>query len=203
VAAMSAVAGARFLAGGLLPSALLHGPFLWYATRAAGLVTLVLLTASMVLGVLNAGRFGMSRWPRFLVQGLHRNLSLLALAFLALHVGTTVIDTYTSIGLSAAFVPFLSAYKRFWLGLGALACDLLLTLVITSLLRQRIGHRLWRAVHWAGYLCWPVAIAHGLGAGTDHGASWVLILTFCCAGAVLGSVIYRTVRAIPARRLAR
>jgi len=194
---------AGVVAGGLLPSGMLHGPFLWYATRAAGLVALVLLTASMMLGVLNAGRFGTQRWPRFLVQGLHRNLSLLALTFLALHVGTTVIDTYTSIGLSAAFVPFTSSYKRFWLGLGAVACDLLLTLVVTSLVRQRIGHRLWRVVHWAGYLCWPVAIAHGLGAGTDRGTSWVLILTASCVAAVLGSVIYRTLRAIPERRPAR
>jgi methionine sulfoxide reductase heme-binding subunit len=99
----------RMLVGGLLPSEILHGPFLWYATRAAGLITLILLTTSMMLGILNAGRFTTSRWPRFLIQGLHRNLSLLALTFLALHVGTTVIDTYTSIGLSAAFVPFVSS----------------------------------------------------------------------------------------------
>ncbi len=184
-------------------SAFLHGPFLWYATRAAGLVTLVLLTAAMVLGILNAGRFASRRWPRFLVQGLHRNLSLLALLFLALHVGTTVIDTYTSIGLPDAIVPFVSSYKRWWLGLGALASDLMITLAVTSLLRQRIGHRLWRVVHWAGYLCWPVAITHGLGTGTDHSARWVLALTFACIGAVLVSVGYRAVQAIPARRLAR
>src|SRR5258708_13877984 len=131
-------------------SSFLHGPFLWYATRAAGVITLILLTAGMILGILNAGRFASRRWPSFLVQGLHRNLSLLALAFLAVHVGTTVIDTYTSIGLQAAFVPFVSSYKRFWLGLGAVACDLMVTLLITSLLRQRIGHRLWRVPPRAG-----------------------------------------------------
>jgi len=180
-------------------SSFLHGTFLWYATRAAGLVTLILLTVGMILGIMNAGRFATSRWPRFLVQGLHRNLSLLALAFLALHVGTTVIDTYTSIGLQAAFMPFVSSYKRFWLGLGAVACDLMVTLLITSLLRQRIGHRLWRVVHWAGYLCWPVAVAHGLGAGTDHGSSWVLAVTFACIGGVVVAIAYRTVRALPAR----
>lgn len=184
-------------------SSFLHGPFLWYATRAAGLVTLVLLTASMMLGILNAGRLATRRWPRFLVQGLHKNLSLLALAFLALHVGTTVIDTYTSIGLQDAFVPFLSPYKRFWLGLGAAASDLMITLAVTSLLRQRIGHRFWRAVHWAGYLCWPVAVVHGLGAGTDHTARWVLALTITCVGGVLASVGYRVVRAaVPDRGLA-
>ena len=123
------------------------------------LVTLILLTAAMVLGILNAGRFASRRWPRFLVQGLHRNLSLLALLFLALHVGTTVMDTYTTIGLPDAIVPFLSPYKRWWLGLGALASDLMLTLAVTSLLRQRIGHRLWR-VRALGWL--PVL------AGRDH-----------------------------------
>ena len=184
-------------------SAFLHGPFLWYATRAAGLVTLVALSASLVLGILNAGRFASRRWPRFLVQGLHRNLSLLALAFLALHLGTTVIDTYTSIGLQAAFVPFASSYKRLWLGLGAVACDLMLVLLVTSLVRHRIGHRLWRGIHWAGYLCWPVAIAHGLGTGTDHGTRWVLALTFACIGGVLAAIGYRAVRTIPSRRIAR
>jgi methionine sulfoxide reductase heme-binding subunit len=177
----------------------LHGPFLWYATRAAGLVTLVLLTASMVLGLLNAGRFGTRRWPRFVVQGLHRNLSLLALAFLALHVATTVIDTYTSIGLGDAVVPFLSSYKRWWLGLGAIASDLFIALVLTSLARQRIGHRLWRLVHWAAYLCWPVAIAHGLGIGTDHTRAWMLGLTYGCVAAVLASAVYRGFQGLPTR----
>ena len=89
----------------------LHGPGLWYATRATGLVTLLLLTGSVLLGVLTAGRFASERWPRFLTVGLHRNLSLMAVAFLALHVGTTVVDTYTSIPLTAAFIPFSSSYK--------------------------------------------------------------------------------------------
>lgn len=184
-------------------STILHGPFLWYATRAAGLVTLVLLTASMVLGILNAGRFSSRRWPRFLVQGMHQNLALLALVFLALHVGTTVIDSYTSIGLQDAIVPFLSPYKRWWLGLGAIASDLMITLTVTSLVRQRIGHRLWRVIHWAGYLCWPVAVVHGLGTGTDHAKAWTLMLTFACIGAVVMSATYRIVQLIPARRLAR
>ena len=89
-----------------------HGPGLWYATRATGLVALLLLTVSVLLGILTAGRFASGNWPRFLTQGLHRNVSLLVLAFLALHVGTTVLDTYTSIPLTAAFVPFASPTRR-------------------------------------------------------------------------------------------
>ena len=184
-------------------SSLTHGPFLWYATRAAGLITLLALTASVVLGTLTAGRFARRNWPRFVVQGLHSNLALLALGFLTLHVGTTVIDTYTSIGLQSAFVPFSSGYKRWWLGLGAIAGDLMLVLALSSLIRQRIGQRLWRVIHWAGYLCWPVAVAHGLGAGTDHSTTWVLAMTLVCIAAVICSATYRVATAIPARRYAR
>ena len=178
------------------------GPGLWYATRAAGLMTLLLLTASTALGVLTATRAGSRRWPRFLVIGLHRNVALLALAFLTLHVGTTVIDTYTSIGLPDAIIPFLSGYHRFWLGLGAIASDLLIVLVGTSLVRDRIRPRLWRAVHWAGYLCWPVALAHGLGIGTDHAATWVFDLTMACAAIVAAAVLARLAQAVRVMRRA-
>jgi methionine sulfoxide reductase heme-binding subunit len=171
----------------------LHGPGLWYATRATGLVTLLLLTASVLLGILTAGRFSSERWPRFLSQGLHRNLSLLVLVFLVLHVGTTLIDTYVSIPVTAAFIPFISSYHTIWLGLGAVASDLLLALLATSLLRKRIGHRSWRLVHWLAYACWPVAVAHGLGIGTDRNATWVFVLTMACALAVLAVATWRLV----------
>jgi len=170
-----------------------HGPGLWYATRATGLVTLLLLTVSVLLGILTAGRFAHENWPRFLSQGLHRNISLLVLAFLALHVGTTVIDTYTSISLTAAFVPFASAYKTAWLGLGAVALDLLVALAATSLVRRRLGYRSWRRVHWLSYACWPVAVAHGLGIGTDRSTTWVIVLTAACVLSVLGTTTWRLV----------
>ena len=179
------------------------GPGLWYATRAAGLVTLLLLTASVLLGVLTAGRFASPRWPRFLTAGLHRNLSLLALAFVVLHVGTTVLDSYTSIQLSAAFIPFISGYKRIWLGLGAIALDLLIAVLATSLLRTRLGYRAWRLVHWCGYACWPVAVAHGAGAGTDSRTSWAAAMTVGCVAAVAAAVAWRLLQRWPERRVLR
>jgi len=179
------------------------GPGLWYATRATGLVTLLLLTASVVLGILTAARFSSPSWPRFLNIGLHRNISLLVLAFLALHVGTTVVDSYTSISAADAIVPFMSAYKTFWLGLGAVAADLLIALTVTSLLRQRLGHRAWRAVHWCGYLCWPVALLHGAGIGTDSAKSWAFYLTIGCVAAAAGALAVRVVSHWPERRLLR
>ena len=165
-------------------SVTLQGPGLWYVTRATGLVSLVLLTLSVVLGLLVAGRLTSERWPRFLTLGMHRRVSLMAVVFLALHVGTTVLDTYTSISLAAAFVPFASSYKAGWLSLGAVALDLLIALVVTSLVRGRLGYRTWRRLHWLAYACWPVAVAHGLGIGTDRSVTWVIALTLACVGCV-------------------
>lgn len=169
----------------------IQGPGLWYATRATGLVALLMLTASVLLGLLAAGRFSGDRWPRFLTQGLHRNVSLLVVVFLTLHVASTVLDTYTSIPLTAAFVPFTSGYKPPWLSLGAVALDLLVALIVTSLARERLGYRAWRVLHWLAYACWPVAVAHGLGIGTDRSATWVIALTIGCMGCVGVAVTWR------------
>jgi sulfoxide reductase heme-binding subunit YedZ len=174
----------------------LQGPGLWYVSRATGLVTLLLLTASVLLGLLTAGRFSSDRWPRFLTQGLHRNVSLLVLVFLALHVGSIVADSYTSISLTAAFVPFASSYKTAWLSLGAVALDLLLALVVTSLVRDRLGYRMWRRLHWLAYACWPVAVAHGIGIGSDRSVTWVIALTAGCACSVCAVAGWRIVMAV-------
>ena len=169
----------------------LNGPALWYATRATGLVTLLLLTAGMLLGIITAGRFASEKWPRFLTVGLHRNMTLLVLVFLALHVGTTIVDTYTSIPAMAALIPFASAYKAPWLGLGAVAVDLFLAVLVTSLVRGKLGLRAWRMLHWLAYLCWPVALAHGLGTGTDRRTLWVVAATVGCVAAVAAAATWR------------
>ena len=184
-------------------TASLSGPGLWYATRAAGLVALLLLTASTLLGVLTAGRLCTPWWPRFLTVGLHRNIALLAAGFLALHIAAIVLDTYTSIPLTAAFVPFASPYQRLWLALGAVALDLLIVLVVTSLARTRLGYRGWRLVHWCGYACWPIAVAHGAGAGTDERTLWGVGLTLGCVAVVAGAVAWRLLQRWPERRVLR
>ena len=172
---------------------------LWFATRATGLIALVLLTGTVVLGILTSVRFASPAWPRFVTVWTHRNLSLLAITFTALHVLTTVTDPFASISLVSVVVPFTSAYRRIWLGFGAIAFDLLLAVLVTSLLRTRISPRLWRAVHWAGYVCWPVALVHGLGTGTDGAARWVLAVTAACALAVAAAGVWRLAAGWPAR----
>jgi predicted ferric reductase len=172
---------------------------LWYTTRATGLVALVLLTASMALGLLTSVRYEHQRWPRFITIGLHRSMSLLACVFTAVHIVTTVMDSFVPIGVADVFVPFISAYRPIWLGLGAIAADLLIALTVTSLLRARLRYRTWRLVHWAAYLCWPVAVVHGLGTGTDTLTRWVLGLTLVCVAGVTCLVAWRLAQGWPSR----
>jgi DMSO/TMAO reductase YedYZ heme-binding membrane subunit len=166
---------------------------LWYAARGTGVVSVLLLTGTVLLGLLGPMRVSSAGWPRFVVGALHRNVALLAVSFVGVHVAASVVDTYAGIGWLDALVPFGSVYRPFWLGLGAVAFDLLLALVGTSLLRRRMGHRSWRAVHWLAYLCWPVALVHAWGTGTDAGGGWVLALTVACLIAVTGGVVTRAV----------
>lgn len=171
---------------------------LWYLSRATGAVTLVLLTLTVALGIANQRRWAPRRTPRFVVEHLHRSASLLVIVVLAIHIATNVIDGYVQIRLVDAVVPFAGSYRPLWLGLGALSFDLLLALIVTSLLRNRIGLRTWRAVHWLAYACWPVAMAHGLGIGTDvTGGGWMLWLAAACGTAVAAAIWARLT--VPAR----
>jgi predicted ferric reductase len=174
---------------------------LWYATRATGLVALVLLTISMAFGLLSSVRYQRPGWPRFVTQGLHRNVSLLALAFTIAHILTTVLDSFVSIPIQDAVIPFIGSYRPLWVGFGAIAFDLMLALIVTSLLRTRMSLRVWQLVHWTAYLCWPVAVLHGLGTGTDTPVRWVLALTALCVVTVAVLIVWRLARAWRARPL--
>lgn len=169
----------------------------WYLTRATGAVAILLLTFTVALGVLDVSRWTSPRWPRFVIDSLHRNASLLAVAFLVLHVLTSVLDGFASISLTAAFIPFIGSYRPFWLGLGAVAFDLVLALVITSLMRRRFGHSAWRNTHWLAYACWPIALLHGLGTGSDVKSGWLLVLTVGCVLTVIVAVIARVASGWP------
>jgi predicted ferric reductase len=163
----------------------------WYLTRATGVVSLLLLTLVVALGVADVARFTSPYWPRFLTDGVHRRASLLAVVFLAIHILTSVLDTYAPIGLMDAIIPFHSSYRPFWLGLGAAAFDLLLAVLITSLLRWRVGARNWRIVHWLAYACWPLAVFHGLGTGSDVRQTWMIMLDVICVTVVIAAVWVR------------
>jgi predicted ferric reductase len=168
---------------------------LWYVNRATGVVCLVLFTAVVLLGVAVHLRTRFPGLPRFGTVALHRGVSLVAMVFLGAHIASAVADSYVSISLTDVLVPFVGSYDPLWLGLGTVAFDLLLAVVVTSLLRARLGHRVWRAVHWLAYASWPRAVVHGLGIGTDLASGWMLWLTAGCVAAVAVGLVLRTVPA--------
>lgn len=171
---------------------------LWYASRATGVVALVLLTIVVLLGIGVNRRGRLPGLPRFAITGLHRSLSLLAVAFIAIHVVAAVADPYVTIGIAAAVIPFSSPYKPLWIGLGAISFDLIIALIVTSLARARIGRRTWRAVHWLAYACWPVALLHSIGSSTDLRAGWLLVLAIGCTATVLAATCWRVGTALTA-----
>jgi hypothetical protein len=167
----------------------------WYLTRGTGVVALLLLTTGLVLGVLTSTRWATPRWPRFVVSGLHRSVTLFALAFVVVHVLTTILDGYAPIGVKDAIIPFVARYRPIWVGFGAVAFDLLLALILTSLLRARVGFRAWRYVHWLAYASWPVALVHALGTGSDARTRWFGLLALLSIGSVIAAVLWRVTEA--------
>jgi DMSO/TMAO reductase YedYZ heme-binding membrane subunit len=184
-------------------SALTEGPLLWYLNRGSGAVLLVLFTLSTVLGVLSAREGRRRLVPGIVTQGLHRNLTLLCLGLLAGHVTTAVVDTYVDIRWWQAFSPVGATYRPLWLAAGALALDAVVVLVATSLLRDRIPHHVWRALHWTGYVAWGLAMAHAAGIGTDASTDWGRRVGLGCVAVVLLAVVVRYVADLHAQETAR
>ena len=172
-------------------SAVTSSTALWYASRATGIIALIMLTGVVVLGVGVQRRGRLPGLPRFAIVGLHRSISLLSVVFLTIHILSAVADSYVNIRITDAVIPFAASYEPLWLGLGTVAFDLILALIITSLLRARLGRRTWRAVHWLAYVSWPVAVAHSFGSSTDMQSGWLLGLGIACILAVIGALAWR------------
>jgi predicted ferric reductase len=176
--------------------ALIADKTLWYTARGTGFVAVIMLTASVALGVLTTMRWSAPRWPRFVTATLHKNISLLSVVFLATHVVTTIVDPVSPVHVLNAIVPFTGSYRPLWIGFGVVAIDLLAALVITSVLRRRIGYRAWRAIHWSAYACWPLAMLHGLQAGSDASTPWARTVYVVCAASMLAAVGWRVTASI-------
>lgn len=187
-----AVSTALILAAGSSPS-----PY-WYATRGLALCALIVLTGTVVLGIVTSIRWIGEATPAFVSADLHRNLSLLALALVVAHIITTVLDPFAHISVRDVLIPVGAAYRPVWLGLGVVAFEVMVAIVATSLLRERIGPRWWRLIHWAAYASWPLAILHGLGTGTDARAPWMVAVVVWSVVAVVVALFFRLRRGGPA-----
>jgi sulfoxide reductase heme-binding subunit YedZ len=173
---------------------------LWYVNRGTGAVTMLLLTASVVLGIGTTVRWKSTFWPRYINSGLHRNVSLMFVCFLAVHVIAAILDPFAKLGLSDALIPFTSTYRPLWLGMGVVAAEVAVAVLLTSAIRGRIGYGVWRLIHWLAYVSWPLALLHGLGTGSDMHAWWFQWLEAACVMAVWAALVsWRLSYAPPSR----
>jgi methionine sulfoxide reductase heme-binding subunit len=164
---------------------------LWALGRGTGVVALVLFTMSLVLGILARSGRPVPWLGRFGTSDLHRTAALTGTGLVVMHVGTFYFDPYAQLRLVDLLFPFLGAYRPLWLGLGTLALDLLAVVTVVSLLRHRLGPRVFRAVHWGTYALWPLALLHALGNGTDGNSTWFHALAVVCFSAVVTAIGWR------------
>lgn len=174
---------------------MISGTALWYASRATGVISLILLSVVAILGIAVNRQGRLPGLPRFAVTGLHRSLSLLTVAFLGTHIVTAIADGYVHIPWLSTIVPFSSSYERFWIGLGTVAVDMTAAVIVTSLLRARLRPAVWRAVHWLAYASYPVTLVHSMGASKDLRSGWLLALTMATVFAVVTAIGYRVIDA--------
>jgi sulfoxide reductase heme-binding subunit YedZ len=162
---------------------------LWYLARGSGVAALILFTVVVALGIGTRRGRSFAGMPRLAVASVHRSASLLALVFLVVHIISLMFDPYAQLKIVNLVLPFTSTYRPLWVGLGALALDLALAIVVTSLIRDRLGQRVWRAVHWLAYAMWPIALLHGMGSGTDRSTTWMIGVDIVCVVAVVAVAV--------------
>ena len=169
---------------------------MWYTSRATGVVSLVLMSLVVIIGLMVNRQGRLPGMPGFVVLGLHRYLSLLSITFLAVHIATAVLDSFVNISVAASVIPFVSAYEPLWLGLGTVAFDLMIAIIITSLLRAHLGRLTWKAVHWLAYASWPLAVVHSVYSSKDMQRGALLGVALACIAAVLIAMVWRFARAL-------
>jgi sulfoxide reductase heme-binding subunit YedZ len=164
---------------------------LWALGRGTGVVALVMFTVTVVLGIVTRSGRSVGGLGRFGVAEVHRTAALTGVGLVAVHLASLFFDPYAQLRLVDMVLPFAGSYRPLWLGLGTVAVDLLLVVTGVSLLRNQVGPRVFKAVHWLTYVLWPVALFHGLGTGTDAGSLWMDAVAAVCVGAVTAALAWR------------
>ena len=177
----------------------------WLASRSAGIVAYVLLSAAVVLGLAMALRLAPTTWRGALRLG-HERIALLALGAIAAHGVLLLGDPWLRPAITQLVLPLSLDYRPFWTALGIVSFDLAAVLSLTYYARRRIGSRRWRTAHRFIPIAWALAALHVIGAGTDAGQLWlqaVLAATIAAIVSLLGWRVLRPPARVPARRPAR
>jgi len=163
----------------------------WYIVRGSGFVAYLLLTTGLVAGLLLSLRWRTNTWPRVLTEDVHQFLQLLALTFLAVHVASTLLDTFVHFTWYQVLIPFTRAYRVLWLGTGIIAMYLAVALALSIYVRRLIGYRVWRTLHYTGFAAWLLALGHGLATGSDTRATWAIVVYLATVLMVIGLLMVR------------
>jgi len=142
-------------------------PAYWYMARIGGIVAYLLLWLSNIWGIVISSKIAKGYISAPLIYGMHEFLPALALVFTILHSVILLGDSYINFNIFHLLIPFTSPYAPFWTGLGTIAFYLLLAILITSYFRKRVGQKMWRKLHYVAYLCFVLALGHGIMAGSD------------------------------------
>lgn len=168
---------------------------LWFVSRALGAMALLLLSLVIVLGVLHNtsvvknAELGL---PRFVLVALHRNLSLISVVFIALHVVTVIVTDYVHLRVIDVFVPGVALFNPVAAAFGTVATDLVIAIIVSSLLRSRLSRRVWFWVHWTSYLCWPVSVVHAVLNVSFRGTTWwTLAIPLLSMITIVVALVYR------------
>jgi sulfoxide reductase heme-binding subunit YedZ len=174
----------------------------WLASRSAGIVAFIALTAAVVLGLVMATRLAPVK-SRASVRVAHERLALIALAAVAAHGLLLLGDPWLRPGLSGLLIPFTMHHRPLWTGLGICAAYLAAALSLTYYVRRRIGTKRWRKAHRFIPIAWAIAATHMLGAGSDAGTVWMDALFALSVASVVVLLGYRIVTGAPAPTRAR
>ena len=166
-------------------------PTFWLIARASGLTAYVLLTLSVLAGLILKSRpFGRAVKAASVLD-LHRLLALLGLASLGLHGTALLLDKTVGMPISGLFVPGASPYRPVSVALGVIAAELMALVVVSFSVRKLIGQRNWRLLHWSTYAIFGLATAHGLLAGSDSAQPWARDLYLGAVAAVVFATAWR------------
>lgn len=164
---------------------------LWLIARATGMAAMVLLSASMVLGLMMSLRVTSPRWPRGLINAMHQNATTWALVTIAAHVAALLADSAAGVGVTQVLVPFTSAASTLGVGLGVLSLYAVALVWLTTRMRSRLGTARWRMLHRAAFAGFALAMFHGVLAGSDIGRPWATAAYVTAAVAVGGLAAWR------------
>jgi len=167
-----------------------HDPTFWLLARASGLTAYVMLTLSILAGLLVKSRPFRTLKPAAVVD-LHRILAMLGLGAIAGHAAALVLDTTVKVSIPGLFVPGLVSYRPVWTSTGILAAELMVLVYASFSMRKRIGPKNWRRLHWATYAIFAMATVHGLAAGTDASRPWAFALYAVAVSSVAIAATWR------------